>query len=164
MSIWIAVHDDMAEPGSTDPVARLSTRVSAVVSYAGPTTLDPAMILKHVGGRPDIHPSLLPFYGVESVDELATPEKRKLIEQASALNYLSADDPPMYLKHGGALDNVPLPADASYGLSIHHPMFGKLLKDRYEELEIDCHHAYGGHQPEIDEITFLKRVFGMGGA
>lgn len=162
MSIWIASHDDMVEPDSADPVARQSTRVSAVVSYAGPTTLDPAVILEHVGGRRDIHPSLLPFFAVTSIDDLATPEKRKLVEEASALNLLSSDDPPMYLKHGGVLDNVPLPDDASYGLSIHHPMFGKLLKDRYDELEIECYLACTGQQPDIDEITFLKRVFQMG--
>ena len=159
MSVWIAAHDDMAEPDSADPVARQSTRVSAVVSYAGPTTLDPAEIVKHIGGRPDIHPSLLPFFGVRSMDELATPEKRKLVQEASALNFLSSDDPPMYLKHGGVLDNVPLPADAPHGLSIHHPMFGKLLKDRYDEMKIECYLSCSGHQPEIDEITFLKHVF-----
>ena len=163
MSIWIALHDDLADLDADDPVAQLSTRVSAVVAYGGQTTLTPREILKHIGGNPSIHPSLPPFYGVQSMKELGTPEKQKLVYEASAISYATRDDPPLYMRYGGRLDNVPLPPDASTGLSIHHPMFGKLLKDKYDEMGTPCHLVCGGRPAKQDELTFLKEHLGMGG-
>ena len=36
MALWLAFQDDMAQPQSSDPVARQSTRVTSVVSHNGP--------------------------------------------------------------------------------------------------------------------------------
>ena len=163
ISLWIALNDDLAEPDSADPVARLSTRVSCAVPYNGPTSLDPKVILKHVGGNAEIHPSLKPFYGVAAIEEVDTPAKQQLARDASALSHVSADDPPLYLTYGGDLASAPLPADASFGKSIHHPMFGKLLKDKCDELGVTCHFACRDIEATMDEFTFLKQVFGMDG-
>ena len=57
ISMWIAYRDDMRNPESSDPIERLSTRVTCIIPMAGPTTLDPKLILKRVGGSPTIHPS-----------------------------------------------------------------------------------------------------------
>lgn len=159
MSMWIALHDEMADPENQDPILRHSTRVSTVVAYSGPTTLDPAVILKHVGGRPDVHPSLIPFYGVETMNDLQQPAKQALVQQASPLNMVSDDDPPLYLKYGGAIGEAPLPADASHGKSIHHPMFGKLMRDAYDELGLVCHVVCRDSPAKMDELAFLKAVF-----
>ena len=56
--------------------------MTCIVPQAGPTTLDPKLILKRVGGPPSIHPAMLPFYGAKSIEELDTPEKQKLIGDA----------------------------------------------------------------------------------
>ncbi|MCH5372397.1 MAG: alpha/beta hydrolase, partial [Planctomycetes bacterium] len=52
MSLWVALRDDAADPASEVPIERYSSKVQAAVPYSGPTTLDPAEILKHVGGPP----------------------------------------------------------------------------------------------------------------
>jgi len=161
MSIWLAVHDDLADPASEDPIARHSTRVSAVVGYGGQTTLDPKIILRHIGGNPAIHSSLQPFYDVQSVADLDKPDKAELVQEASSLNYVSADDPPMFLSYGGRLDDAPLPATASQGASIHHAMFGKLVQDKYKTLGIACHLRCIGVDPGISELAFLQQCFGM---
>jgi hypothetical protein len=44
--MWIAYHDDLAQPDAKDPVERFSTRVSCVLPVAGPTNLDPDYIRK----------------------------------------------------------------------------------------------------------------------
>ena len=40
-SLWLALHDEMADPTSDDPVARESTRLTAVAVSGAQTTLDP---------------------------------------------------------------------------------------------------------------------------
>ena len=43
-SLWLAFHDDMAEPDSTDPVARESTRLTAAAVNGAQTSLDPKQL------------------------------------------------------------------------------------------------------------------------
>ncbi len=158
MSIWIALHDDLADPKSNDPVARQSTRVSCVVSFGGQTFLDPRLILKHIGGNPTIHPSALPFYGAQSMTDFDKPEFRRLIEEATALNHASKDDPPIMLLYGQRIDDVPLPKTASTSTSIHHPMFGKVLKDKLDALGVECHlHYKGKPDPRPDYREFIRK-------
>jgi hypothetical protein len=160
MSIWLAVHDDLADPRSEDPVLRLSTRVSCVVAYGGQTALDPAIILKSIGGDPEIHPSLRPFFGVRTLADLQAPEKQMLVHRATAIHHVSLDDPPLYLRYGGRLAGTPLPEDTSIGASIHHPMFGKLIKDEYDPLGIPCHLACSDVRPDVGELSFLRKHLG----
>jgi len=158
MSIWIALHDDLAKPDSEDPVERLSTRVCCVVSQAGQTTLDPKFVLEQIGGASSVHPSLLPFYGIKSLDELGKPEVQKLVREASAVNYATKDDPAIYLDYGGVLDNTPLPENTSVNISIHHPKFGELLKQKLDELGVECHFYYEGKPtPPSGKIDFVKK-------
>lgn len=162
MAIWMAVRDDLADPDSDDPVARLSTRVSGVIGQNGQTTLDPHVILKYVGGNPMVHSSLKPFYGISSVEELDKPEVRRLVDDASALNFASADDPPLYLDYRNIeLAGAPLPADAPTSVSIHHPMFGKLMCDQYAALGLTCVLVSKDKPSEISPWMFLTRILGM---
>ena len=89
IAMWIGYRDDMANRDSQDPIERFSTRVTCLLPQIGPTTLDPKLILKRVGGPPSIHPALPAFFNVKSVAELDTPEKQKLIDDASALNHVN---------------------------------------------------------------------------
>src|SRR5262249_26613835 len=40
-SLWLALHDDMAQPDSTDPIARESTRLTCAAVVGAQTELDP---------------------------------------------------------------------------------------------------------------------------
>lgn len=53
----------------------------------------------------------------------------------------------------------------SQGIGIHHPAFGKVLKEKMDELKIPCElHAdgkrFGGGTP-MTTIDFLKKYFGI---
>lgn len=160
ITMWIAYKDDMADPGSDDPVERQSTRVSCIVPIAGPTNLDPQWIRENLGGPPEVHSSMPRFYGVHDGD-YSGPRVEKLIEESSAITHATADDPPTFLIYGGALDNLPLPNDASQGLLIHHPYFGKVLKDKLHDLGVECEFRFGGRRPGATEIAeFLAKHFG----
>lgn len=45
-SLWLAYHDDLADPKSKDPVLRQSSRVCGAVAMGGQTTLDPFLLKK----------------------------------------------------------------------------------------------------------------------
>jgi len=152
ITMWIAYKDDMADPDSDDPVCRQSTRVTCIVPISGPTNLDPEWIGKNLGGPPEVHSSMPKFYGVQDGD-YSGPEVKKMIEESSAISHATADDPPTFLIYGGTLDNLPLPKDASQGLLIHHPYFGKVLKDKLDELRVECEFRYGGARPSAAEIA-----------
>lgn len=154
ITMWIAFKDDMANPDSNDPVERESTRVTCIVPIAGPTNLDPRWIRENLGGPHEVHSSMPAFYGVRDGD-YSKPDKQKLIREASAMTHATADDPPVFLVYGGELGSLPLPDDASQGVLIHHPYFGKVLKEKLDGLGVECFFRHGGRRPapgEIDEF------------
>jgi acetyl esterase/lipase len=135
ISLWLAFHDDLADPKSDDPVARQSTRLSCAAVLGAQTSYDPRWIKEKIGGRAHEHPALMPFYGLKA-DELDSPRAHKLYEEASAINYLTKDDPPVFLFYNEP--KGPLPGDAQPGQGIHHPNFGVALKEKMEPLGIEC--------------------------
>ena len=48
-SLWLAYHDDLADPKSKDPVLRQSSRVCGAVAMGGQTTLDPFLLKEKIG-------------------------------------------------------------------------------------------------------------------
>ncbi len=100
------------------------------------TSYDPRFIKQLIGGRAHEHVALRPLFGVTSDAEADTPRVHKLYEESSALNHLSADDPPVILFYSEP--NDPLPEDARPGNGIHHPRFGAALKTMLDPLGIEC--------------------------
>src|SRR5205085_11811474 len=43
-SLWLALHDDMADPASSDPIARESTRLWCAAATGAQTSLDPRQL------------------------------------------------------------------------------------------------------------------------
>jgi len=134
-SLWIGFHDDMADPKSADPVLRQSTRLSCMAVLGAQSTYDLRLIREWVGEAAARHPAFEGFYGI-SFDEADTPKAYQLYEQASAINYLTADDPPVFLYY--AEPYGPLKPNAKPGTGIHHPNFGIKLKEKMDELKIEC--------------------------
>jgi acetyl esterase/lipase len=149
MALWVGFHDDLADPRSADPIARQSSRVACLGVDGAQTSYDPRFIKALIGGRAHEHPALRALYGITSDAELDSPEKHKLYEDASPLNYVSADDPPAILFY--TEPKSPLPPDAKRGQGIHHPRFGEALKAKLDPLKIECilHHA--SDYPKLDD-------------
>jgi acetyl esterase len=124
-SLWIGFHDDMADPESADPVLRQSTRLTCMAVQGAQSTYDPRVIKEWVGEAASKHPALPDFFGVKA-DEVDTPKAHKIYEAASAINYLTKDDPPVYAFYSEARN---IPADARPGQGIHHVNFGLRLKE-----------------------------------
>jgi len=162
MSVWLATHDDLADKNSKDPFLQQSSRLLCIIGQGAQTTNDPEVILKNIGGSHEVHSSLLAFYGIKSMNEVKNTKTQELVKEASSLCHVTKDDPPLLLYYSSELDekSLPLPETTKQGHVIHHPMFGKLIKDKYDALGLDCQYGVvGKNMPRM--ITFLKKHFGI---
>ena len=158
-SLWIGFHDNMADPKSTDPVLRQSTRLSCMAVNGAQSSYDPRDIAKWVGEAAAHHPALEGrdgFYGVPN-EERDTPQAYKLYEAAAAINHLTRDDPPVYAFYSEA--RGPLPADAKPGQGIHHINLGLKLKEQMDKLGIECtiRHRDEGANPDAESVAFFVK-------
>jgi acetyl esterase/lipase len=165
ISLWLAFHDDLADPKSDDPVLRQSTRLTCAAVFDAQTSYDPRFIRKLFPGK-EVHKvqNLAQLFRVDldNLDSLPA-EKYKLFEEVSPLTHLSKDDPPVLLSYRRAFDaNV-----SSINVGIHHPHFGKALKERMDELKLPCElYADGkrfGEGTPMSTIDFLTKQFKLGG-
>lgn len=136
ISLWLGFHNDLADPGNADPVLRQSSRVACLGVVGAQTSYDPRFIQRTIGGRAHEHIAIRPLFGIHSDAEADSPRVRALYEEASPLNHVSADDPPVILFYSEP--DTPLPPDARPGLGIHHPRFGAALKARLDPLGVPC--------------------------
>ena len=156
IALWVAFHDDLADPDSTDPVARQSSRLSCVGVDGAQTSYDPRFIKALIGGRAHEHPALPLFYGLTADADVNSPRVHKLYEQASPINHVSSGDPPVILFY--AEPKGPLPADAKPGQGIHHPRFGEALKAQLDPLKIECMLRHSTEYPkDTDPIDGMCR-------
>ncbi|HEY7327114.1 MAG TPA: alpha/beta hydrolase [Gemmataceae bacterium] len=163
ISLWLGFHKDMADPKSDDPVLRQSTRLSCMVVFEGQTSYDPRFIRTLFPDK-DIYKigALATLFGVNlsKLDELAA-EKYKLFEECSPITHVTKDAPPVLLVY-----NNPIDAEiVNQGIGIHHPLFGKVLKEKMDSLGIPCEvvaagKRLGGGTPTktIDFLTEHLRV------
>jgi len=164
MSVWIGLHDEMADSNSPDPVERLSTRVRCVGVYQAQTSNDPNWAFVKIAGTQEIYTRAADFYGV-SVAALKTPSAalQKLIDEASALTHATADDPPVLIWYTDKMTNVPLPANANWDQVIHHPRFGVYLKDVLDTLRVETKVYWGNGgtinnpMPPLANIDFFEQ-------
>jgi acetyl esterase len=167
-SLWIAFHDDLADPKSDDPVARESTRLTCVAVSNGQSSYDPRFAEKIGLPRPNFerHPFFLPFYKIKK-DEIDTPRAYKLYDEAAPITYISKDDPPALLTYSYADEKVTNQSDL--GLVVHHPRFGIALKEQMDKLGIECVVIYrdkdkgrlirqGGGAP-VRPVDFIAKQF-----
>jgi acetyl esterase len=163
ISLWLGFHDDMADPKSEDPVLRQSTRLTCMAVFDGQTSYDPRVIRKLFPGK-DVYKigPLRQLFDVDlnRLDDLPT-DKYRLFEEVSAINHLTKDDPPVLLSYSSPMDAE----ITNMGIGIHHPLFGKVLKDKMDELKIPCELYAGGKRigggTPMRTIDFLKEHFGM---
>jgi len=136
-SMWILLHDDLADPKSKDPVLRQSTRVTAAAVRGGQTSIDPKVMEPWLGRNAIKHPMICRAVGEKSIeDALANYAKhRALFVEFSPYNHLDKNDPPLYMFYD---NNMKLPSEnISHG--IHHPVYGVKMKEKADRLGHECH-------------------------
>ncbi len=125
-SLWLAYHDDMADPDSDDPIARESTRLLCAAVRIPQSTLDPKQINQWLGHIPYGGHA----FGVSNQDFLK--QRQKLlpwIKEYSPYAHVSADDPPVVAYYAKRFEK---------DLKAHSPQYGFHLAKRCKELGISC--------------------------
>jgi acetyl esterase len=149
-SLWLAFHDDLADPASADPIARESTRLTCVVVSNAQSSYDPRYAEKIGIPRPNFerHAFFLPFYDI-SKEEIDSPKAYERYTMAAPLTYLTRDDPPVLLRYSHR--NEIVTESTNLNVIVHHPLFGIALKREMERLGIECIVQYRGDK--ADEIV-----------
>lgn len=144
-SLWLAYHDDLADPQSPDPVARESTRFCCVSLLYPQTTLDPAQMKRWIpnisyGGH---------AFGKKNFDQfLAARESiRPWINEYSPYHQVSKDDPPACLFY----KNAPAMGKALKNPT-HSANFGIGLSARCRKKGVECEVVYPG-APDVKYPT-----------
>lgn len=127
-TLWLACHDDLADPRSSDPVARESSRLQVAVAMSPQTCLEPDTVVSWVGEQVLKHPMIARAVGAKRLEDMHKPrtEWNKLLHEFSPITHVSQDDPPMLLSYPRV---DPLPA-TSPGSAIHHSLFGTKLQEK----------------------------------
>ncbi len=136
-SMWILLHDDLADPKAEDPVLRESTRVTAAAVGGGQTSIDPKVIEPWLGPNVLQHRMINMAVGEATIEgALKNYEKhRDLYVEFSPYNHLSKDDPPLFMSYGS---DMTLPSKNA-GHGIHHPVYGVKMKEKADKVGHECH-------------------------
>ena len=104
-SLWLALHDDLADPKSADPVARQSSRLTCAAVSGAQTSLDPKQLRQWMpnaiyGG----HAFGFAGPGRSRAEEfeLLIPNREKVlpwIQEYSPIELVTSDDPPLFLEY-----------------------------------------------------------------
>ncbi len=144
-SLWLAYHDDMADPQSPDPVDRQSTRLVCAAVMGAQTTLDPRQAMEwipnsHYGGH---------ALGKDSFTQALAGRESLLpwIEKYSPYALASHDDPPVAIFYSSAPAMGKDQKDPT-----HSANFGIGLQQRCREIGIRCDVIYPG-SPEAESMT-----------
>jgi acetyl esterase/lipase len=142
-SLWLAFHDDLADPQSAEPVARESTRVLGAAVAIAQTTLDPRQMREWTPNS---------IYGAhafgltgkrnrEGFDAFLAQRERLLpwIAEFSPYALVTKDDPPVYLWYGSP---PALGQDAKD--PTHTANFGVKLQEHCKAIGVACELNYPG--------------------
>lgn len=139
-ALWLAYHDDMADPQSSDPIARQSTRLIFVAASRPQTSLDPKQMREWTpnnayGGN------AFGFFGRNNFANFLAAREDILpwIAEYSPYELVSEDDPPVVLYYRDAPNMGNRVRDAT-----HSPNFGLGLQQRCHELGVGCELIYPG--------------------
>lgn len=134
-SLWLGVHDDLADPKSDDPVLRESSRLAAAGLLNGQASYDLRDWDAIVGPAPFQRTDLerLLFYGIQSKDEIASPESDKVMKDCSMIQLISRGDAPIVaactLEDGEPKDR---------GHYVHHPKHARAVAEKCKEVGVEC--------------------------
>lgn len=131
-SLWLAFHDDLADPKSDDPVARESTRLYCAAVNGAQVSLDPKEVREWL---PNYTYGAHAF-GLKGLDEVEK-QREKLadwIKEYSPITHVTKDDPPIGLYYGGVKGAKP---GESHPDPTHSPILGLKLAEKLKATGVE---------------------------
>ncbi|MCB1279589.1 alpha/beta hydrolase [Prosthecobacter sp.] len=144
-SLWLAFHDDLADPKSEDPVARESSRLQCAAVTGAQTTLDPQQMKEwtpnsRYGGH---------AFGLSSFTEFLAWREKILpwIAEYSPYALVGSGDPPVYLIY-----SAPPALGQDQKDPTHTSNFGVKLQEHCRAKGVPCELVYPG-APNVKHAT-----------
>jgi acetyl esterase/lipase len=152
-SLWLAFHPDMADPKSSDPIARESTRLWCAAVIGAQTTLDPAQMKEWTPNSK---------YGGHAFGFKGDPEKKlsqfdeflakrdtilPWIAEYSPYALVTADDAPIYMSY-----SAPPALGQEQKDPTHTANFGLKLQEHCKKNGVACELVYPG-APDVKHAT-----------
>lgn len=162
-SLWLATHDDLADPKSPDPVLRESSRLSAAAMVSGQATYDLTKWEAFLGpAQPEYFKAqgeVPGFYHLKTMADLETAEARRILADCDMLGLITKDDAPLFATcaqpDGPAKDR---------GHYLHHPNHAREVKKRYDAAGVECVALLGmdaRRAPADALVEFLLKHLGV---
>jgi acetyl esterase/lipase len=150
-SPWLALHSDLADPNSSDPIARESTRLTCAAVLQAQTTLDPQQVVSWI-------PNTVGYgahaFGIKQdrarklsmLQAYITDREKHLpwIAEYSPDARVSQDDPPLMLHYRRA----PEPPGQPVKDTSHTANYGVKFAERCQEVGMDCLFLH----PDVTEL------------
>lgn len=141
-SLWLALHDDLADLNSADPIARQSTRLQCIAVTGAQTSLDPIQLREWISNANYAgHAFGFAQKGRSRPQEFELLLKNRdqvlpWIHEFSPIELVTADDPPLYLEYP---NQKTLPAlGAKESDPTHSILYGIEFKRKCDSTGIDC--------------------------
>ncbi|MEI6713135.1 MAG: alpha/beta hydrolase fold domain-containing protein [Verrucomicrobiota bacterium] len=157
-SLWLAFHDDLADPHSDDPIAWESTRPTCAAVSAAQTSLDPKQMREWTPNS---------TYGAHAFGIAADAAKKQSsfdvfyaererilpwIKEYSPYELVTSDDPSVALFY-----TTPPNLGQNEKDPTHTANFGVKLKERCDELKVPCELVYPG-APNVVHATVIDYI------
>jgi acetyl esterase/lipase len=147
-SLWLAFHDDLADPKSDDPVARESTRLTAAAVIGAQTSLDPKQLrewMPNANYAGHAFGFRAPKRSRKEEFELALANRQKIlpwIKEYSPIELVTKDDPPVFLAYPG--QKKPPVVGEKQADPTHSAVYGLKLAERMKAAGVECVLSYPG--------------------
>jgi acetyl esterase/lipase len=143
-SLWLAFHDDLADPESDDPVARQSTRLTCAAVVGAQTSLDSKQVREWISNA-EYGGHAFGFLVVDGQAENRRLSFSKLMEnrdkvmpwikEYSPIELVSSDDPPIYMSYPA--QKTPPAHGQEEKDPTHAAMYGVKLAERLRDAGIE---------------------------
>lgn len=133
-SLWLAFHDDLADPANADPVLRESSRLVAAGANACQFSYDILKWKELFGEASDRYQKgedYAGFYGLKALDELTQPIGQKLRADCDMCGLISSGDAPVFVVTTREAGDV-----SDRGHLLHHPKHAEAIKKRCDEIGV----------------------------
>lgn len=152
-SLWLALHDDLADPKSADPIARESTRLYCAAVNGAQTSLDPKDLREWMpnygyGGHAFGFANFQAFHdGREKV--------LPLLKKYSPMEHVSKDDPPIFMDYPS--QKVPPVVGEKQADPTHSAILGMKLAEKLKAANVEVILVYPGqpHSKYKSSIEYL---------
>ncbi|MFA6448672.1 MAG: alpha/beta hydrolase [bacterium] len=139
-SLWLAVHDDIVDPGSEDPIRRESTRITAAGAVRTQATYDftkwaqllapevPAKTMK--AWQMIMMRTVLDMYHLKNEKQLYSKDSEPVRNDLDMISMIDKNDSPVFMET--------LEGKYKDGDLLHHAKHAKAVKEKCDSAGLEC--------------------------